>query len=584
MYSDDPPPYSSIYEQPHIITDGSTELRDEPPAFPDETLNPTARQFTELRDEPPASTVQTLDPVDRQLESAQESHGSDRNGSDRIALDSLYEPSQSTHDFPRFINDSPETASDWPQLTDGPSIYRIGSSNLQRPLVNIAYVRAHLGLLDAFKKLRVVIEHNEGLRFPPLTANLTQSQRWCWFVHLAVDRFHKWADIMHNADSLHIWDIDFVPPLDVLMVWHAYMLNPIWYAEDCERVPTMRKFQVLGDKFLPTMGLGDIFQRKPWPRLASFWLARMHTPFDPIAAAATTTHCSIECSTCLASIEVAYLTTTGTGYAQHSFSEPCPTCNHTITKESLGLNKFVKDIIAGLGVASAEIPTPVVYLAYVFTHTSNTPANTSSGTLHTQVNSSDTSGAAKSKMNLLRSAIFRRQGANTNDDWRRAIQQRLGHSIQNVARICIGLKAEAMPRLNRTLSAYTDGRPFSVDLVGAVIRQGSFIDKMYEFGWTDPTFFQDEDETIVLEHVIARYHAFLDLISTSGTLLYVPTLDIDLVWHTHQLMAKQYSTDCRSYVGRYIDHDDKIEENYLNESLEATGRAWEVGTSSSPMA
>ena len=33
----------------------------------------------------------------------------------------------------------------------------------------------------------------------------------------------------------------------------------------------------------------------------------------------------------------------------------------------------------------------------------------------------------------------------------------------------------------------------------------------------------------------------------------VPTLDIDLVWHTHQLMASRYSVDCEMYVGRYVD-------------------------------
>lgn len=33
----------------------------------------------------------------------------------------------------------------------------------------------------------------------------------------------------------------------------------------------------------------------------------------------------------------------------------------------------------------------------------------------------------------------------------------------------------------------------------------------------------------------------------------VPTLDIDLAWHTHQLMSGTYNKDCKQYVGRYVD-------------------------------
>jgi Protein of unknown function (DUF1399). len=48
-------------------------------------------------------------------------------------------------------------------------------------------------------------------------------------------------------------------------------------------------------------------------------------------------------------------------------------------------------------------------------------------------------------------------------------------------------------------------------------------------------------------------HSFLDLMASSPESFFVPTLDIDLAWHTHQLMADQYNTECLKYVGRYID-------------------------------
>lgn len=59
----------------------------------------------------------------------------------------------------------------------------------------------------------------------------------------------------------------------------------------------------------------------------------------------------------------------------------------------------------------------------------------------------------------------------------------------------------------RTLGAYTDDRPFSIELVSAVLRQSNFIDKMHGFAWTEPTYFDDTVDEVVLVHAIARYHA-----------------------------------------------------------------------------
>ena len=49
------------------------------------------------------------------------------------------------------------------------------------------------------------------------------------------------------------------------------------------------------------------------------------------------------------------------------------------------------------------------------------------------------------------------------------------------------------------------------------------------------------------------YYRFLDLMAVSTGSFFVPTLDIDLVWHTHQLMAPQYTQDCKKFIGRFLD-------------------------------
>lgn len=122
----------------------------------------------------------------------------------------------------------------------------------------------------------------------------------------------------------------------------------------------------------------------------------------------------------------------------------------------------------------------------------------------------------------------------------------------------------------RILNAYTDEKIFSVSLAGAVslfwycvkhllltaskvLRQCSFVTKMHNLKWSDPASFASQEDQVALQHAIARYHAFLDLIQSSPGAFFVPTLDIDLAWHTHQLLGVPYERDCRVYINRFVD-------------------------------
>lgn len=57
------------------------------------------------------------------------------------------------------------------------------------------------------------------------------------------------------------------------------------------------------------------------------------------------------------------------------------------------------------------------------------------------------------------------------------------------------------------MSAYTDDRPFSIDLVSAVSRQCAFVDEIHELGWTVPGYFDNEDDEMILVDALSRYHA-----------------------------------------------------------------------------
>lgn len=56
----------------------------------------------------------------------------------------------------------------------------------------------------------------------------------------------------------------------------------------------------------------------------------------------------------------------------------------------------------------------------------------------------------------------------------------------------------------------------------------------------------------------------------------VPTLDVDLVWHTQLLGSARYRAFCESLerAGRWINHDDGIEGGVLGDRFEETGRRY----------
>jgi len=115
-------------------------------------------------------------------------------------------------------------------------------------------------------------------------------------------------------------------------------------------------------------------------------------------------------------------------------------------------------------------------------------------------------------------------------------------------------------------------RDLSIDLVAAALRQRGFALKITGEECAGV------DSPAALVHAICRYQKFMMLLrDTAGKKHYrhlVPTLDIDLCWHTHQLHPVQYRNWCRGNVGRLINHDDTISKIDLKDGLRATSLAW----------
>jgi hypothetical protein len=124
-----------------------------------------------------------------------------------------------------------------------------------------------------------------------------------------------------------------------------------------------------------------------------------------------------------------------------------------------------------------------------------------------------------------------------------------------------------LPKLNSSnglctvythLFTYIDGS-LATQLRDAVIRQSEFVDKMNKHLWIRSPAIQG-----TLRRGIARYRHFLKLLKLYPGRTIVPTLDIDLVWHTHQCSSAAYAAATKAIVGRFINHDASLSSSQIS--------------------
>ena len=113
----------------------------------------------------------------------------------------------------------------------------------------------------------------------------------------------------------------------------------------------------------------------------------------------------------------------------------------------------------------------------------------------------------------------------------------------------------------------------SIDLVAATLRQREFLSKITSEDCAGI------DAPVALLNATTRYHKFLLLMRRKGQTKVkkpslVPTLDIDLLWHTHQLNSASYRRWCIEQLGIAVNHDDNVGKEILDGGLKATTKAW----------
>ncbi|KAH7101531.1 hypothetical protein BKA62DRAFT_179183 [Auriculariales sp. MPI-PUGE-AT-0066] len=407
-------------------------------------------------------------------------------------------------------------------------------------------------LLGAFSRLKSRVglandTHNES---SPI--RLEEQDAWTVFLCRAVHRFQLWISNVHELPQE-----GYIPPLDVLMVWHSYLLNPFAYEEDSKR-------------FLPRLGILDKFPLHALASLLNFDTMELEVSdqvrecferctgesWHPPMVTTPGDQLEITCPCCVqvTIFKWQWLQPDGKGWAQRRFSASCPTCQRSFNHEAFGVRKFCDELVMWRD--ALDNKTRTVSLA----------------------------GTQVPNYARVRNALMMRQyfSRMLNDVELKQISgaslamkvewnmQKLGQWASTLS----NMQAASIPkRVQQILAHYQAPGPFSLELTGAVMRQASFVQKMVGMGWTEPGRFSTDPS--VLLRAIARYHAFLDLTSSAPSPFFVPTLDIDIAWHTHQLKARNYREDTLSLLERQLDHNDKVEEGMLSNSFDLTAQAWQ---------
>ncbi|KAJ5808189.1 hypothetical protein N7474_009458 [Penicillium riverlandense] len=496
--------------------------------------------------------------------------------------------------------------------------------------VSTDQVVAHLKLLTVLADLRDTISNKDGLfGISDAAAELLSEEakaeaqarirekRWAVYTARAVDRYTKWWQVglpsshapftmtdveredyenqTTRCTTLVAWDVSNLPPIDVLMVWHSHMLNPRNFLEDCIRYGKMSTW-VTGfpwdpiNRCINDRTMEYTISEQPQRLFEQQVQVNWDNLDDP-------PNKEIQCPAC-SSVNLVPWTTgdmgptskdafkDARGYADNSFETTCNRCKLIINHDLLKVAKFRNDAEALL---NKNLPMPGTF--YNINGLPEGPPHTNSGRPpHANIISRDLTHQNMMFANRLIKATANELLATTDarlrqcksiDDLRTFLESKLTEKsvlLQTCGSTLPILRPAEKVHFRRMMSRYWDNLgPFALDLVGAVIRQGTFVQKMDNIDWLHSPTVMD-----TAERTIAKYMVFFGIMMDHPRNMAVPTLDVDLAWHTHQLAPSRYytmsTTRGTKNARRFIDHDDKVDENKLSEGFEWTSRMYRRAT------
>lgn len=388
-----------------------------------------------------------------------------------------------------------------------------------------------------------------------------------------------------GGGSSSSFPVNRLPPLDVLMVWHAFVLNPRDYLEDCLRLGRFDFWQrgfplrkVVDECVTPSLDyLPPPDAVRHFEAATGFRWNNVNVDDDPDRA-------TVDCPQCGSGISVQW--TAGgppgdldapwagldkNGLGDRNFFVACNVCHLIINHERLCVGKFRRDFEA---LMRRDIAMPGTILGL----DGRLPGY--QGNHQSYANHFLKRGIAVTLNDALDMQRYPHQEVK---DIRAHLEQGLRNANALAAaggsfRVTPGIARVRRASIRRMMSHYWDNSsPFALDLVGAVLRQGTFVQKMDDIDWLHSFYLPD-----TMRSLISKYHVFLNIIRLHAGKMAVPTLDVDLAWHTHQLASARYYIYTTNLTQIFINHDDKVESGRLSDSFEWTSKQYTKLTGGQP--
>lgn len=359
------------------------------------------------------------------------------------------------------------------------------------------------------------------------------------------------------------------------MVWHAYLLNPRCFFEDCVRFGRM-DFWALGMPWAYVDQVIDphTFMYAPSERARSNFEKWTGCRWDNLDDHHER---SMTCPKCVNPFNVPYTRgvvyapelaefTPGSGFADKHFRHDCSKCGLQISHDTLRVSKFIHDTEQ---LTKNDYPMPGTILEARDGYPPNGKHAVKMASECTFPNQMLNAGLDK----RIHDGRYR-STLSTVDDIRKIFESAIkDRSLMRHAKSSLSssLTGTQKVSIRRMMSRYWyNSSQFALDLVGAVIRQGSFVEKMHAIDWLHSPALAN-----TMARCVQKYSCFFSIMKTYPTKVAVPTLDIDLAWHTNQCSPVGYMSLSDRYCKKLIDHDDKIEESKLSEAFAWTSRTYQ---------
>ncbi|KAL9084496.1 MAG: hypothetical protein Q9159_005192 [Coniocarpon cinnabarinum] len=542
---------------------------------------------------------------------------------------------------------------------------QISELHVRGKVPNVSQTICHLKLLHAFSKLRDQVSNTDGLfglfdvpenehsddfddlkHARALLRLRIKEKRWAVYVQRAADRFANWWNALkqwkHGGTLLQIADLlsegrskfmtgtekpskedpDWIrgklPPLDVLMVWHAFMLNPHDYLEDCLR----HRLMSVWHSGMPWQHIDSLIDIDSGAYVVSEDDQRAFEMFVANNGMSTSPTlwnnldddpekildcplCDYEVLNSQSRLRVPW-TTSGAALAEAAasvtrFKDELPR-NDNRQQSDLALVDRAAE--SGQGYADVDIANDIDARQFlrdaitwkirskkserILQWEDAASAIPMKGTLLNDdgIPKGDycAYGAFKSNARnfpnrIVGASMTFAKPAHLWPDMKR-VRDEMQIALADLTYVGWALQTHSkrlpIPRshrvaIRRMMSHYwSNSSPFCTDLAAAVIRQGSFIAKMQDIDWLHSPAIAS-----TMSRLIQKYERFVQIMGTYKSDMAVPTLDVDLAWHTHQLAPSSYYSYTTVLCGKFIDHDDKVGELKLSDSFAKTSARYQ---------